>query len=173
MLAGDNGLAIGRHGLMGKQNLYDHSLHVPLVMAGPGIPRGEKREAPAYLLDIFPTLCELIEAPTPSTVEGHSLAPLLRDATARSRDTLVFAYRGFQRAVLDGRYKLIEYVVDGVRTTQLFDLQEDPWELRNLAGQPHTQDKVAELRAVLQQARIELDDHQPGQGAAFWSGFEA
>ena len=59
VFAGDNGLAIGQHGLFGKQNLYEHSIRVPLVFAGPGIPRGVRRSAYAYLLDIFPTLCDL------------------------------------------------------------------------------------------------------------------
>ena len=54
VFAGDNGLALGQHGLMGKQNLYDHSVRVPLIFAGPGIPEGEQRNSPVYLLDIFP-----------------------------------------------------------------------------------------------------------------------
>ncbi len=176
VLAGDNGLAIGRHGLMGKQNLYDHSLHVPLVMAGPGIPRGEKRDAPAYLLDIYPTLCDLIKIPLPDTVEGRSLVPALHDPGARPRSSLFFAYRGFQRAVQDQRHKLIEYVVfdcvvGATRTTQLFDLQEDPWELHNLAARPDYAQKVTELRAALRLWGAELDDNQPGQGADFWASY--
>ena len=172
VLAGDNGLAIGRHGLMGKQNMYDHSLHVPLIMAGPGIPRGETRDALTYLLDIYPTLCDLIDIPTPTTVEGQSLVPMLGDAQVRSRETLLFAYRGLQRAVRDDRYKLVEYVVDGERTTQLFDLVEDPWELRNLATRPLYQPKLAELRRALRTWQA-LGDDQPGQGADFWGGYGA
>ncbi len=172
ILAGDNGLAIGRHGLMGKQSMYDHSLHVPLIMAGSGVPQGETREALTYLIDIFPTLCDLIHIPTPATVEGQSLAPTLADAQLRGREALLFAYRGLQRAVRDDRYKLIEYVVDGERTTQLFDLVEDPWELRNLAARPLYQPKLSELRRALHGWQA-LDDDQPGQGADFWGGFGA
>ena len=171
VLAGDNGLAIGRHGLMGKQNLYDHSVHVPLVMRGPGVPRGEVRDAQCYLLDIYPTLCELAQVAVPETVEGRSLVPALNEADANGRETLCFAYRGFQRAVQDGRYKLIEYVVDGERTTQLFDLQEDPWELTNLADDPAYADVKEGLREALQSWQTELDDDQPGQGADFWAGY--
>jgi len=172
VLAGDNGLAIWRHGLMGKQNLYDHSLHVPLVMAGPGIPQGETRDTPVYLLDIYPTLCDLVGAPTPGTVEGRSAVPVLRNAAVRMRETLFFAYRGMQRAVQGQRYKLIEYVVDGVRTTQLFDLHEDPWELHDLSARPYYLPKIAALRSAMRHWRSELDDTQPGQGAEFWSGFD-
>ena len=63
IFAGDNGLAIGRHGLFGKQNMYDHSLHVPLIMCGPGIPENQRSETFCYLLDIYPTLCDLVEMP--------------------------------------------------------------------------------------------------------------
>ena len=79
VLAGDNGLAIGRHGLFGKQNMYDHSVHVPLVMAGPGVPRNQTRDAFCYLLDIYPTLCDLVDAPIPETVEGKSLQPVMEN----------------------------------------------------------------------------------------------
>src|SRR5690606_25798798 len=77
IFAGDNGLAVGQHGLMGKQNLYEHSIRVPLIISGPGIPQGEKRETLCYLLDLFPTLCEFIDIPTPDSVEGVSFAPVI------------------------------------------------------------------------------------------------
>jgi arylsulfatase A-like enzyme len=162
VLAGDNGLAIGRHGLMGKQNMYDHSLHVPLIMAGPGIPQNERRDALCYLLDIYPTLCDLIDI----------LVPAMRDSGQSIRDTLLFAYRGIQRAVQASRYKLIEYVVDGKRTTQLFDLQADPYEMYNLADDHHCADRLAALRQELQRWRNELGDTQEGQGADFWHGYD-
>ncbi len=168
ILAGDNGLAIGRHGLMGKQNLYDHSVHVPLLLAGPGVPQGETRDAYTYLLDIAPTLCDLVALPIPVTMEGESLVPALENPDNRIRDTLYFAYRGYQRAVQDDRYKLIEYVVQGTRTTQLFDLQADPWELNNLASERAHDETVVALREQMRRWRDELDDNQPGQGADFW-----
>jgi arylsulfatase A-like enzyme len=171
VLAGDNGLAIGRHGLMGKQNMYDHSLHVPLIMAGPGIPQGEQRDAFCYLLDIYPTLCDLAGTSIPSTVEGKSLVPVMRDPKKKVRDTLLFAYRGIQRAVQDRQHKLIEYVLEDARVTQLFDLQADPWEMYNLVDDHHRADCLAALRQELQRWRDELDDTQENQGADFWQGY--
>jgi arylsulfatase A-like enzyme len=171
VLAGDNGLAIGRHGLMGKQNMYDHSLHVPLIMSGPGIPQNQQSDTFCYLLDIYPTLCDLLGIPTPATVEGRSLLPALRDPGAAVRETLSFAYRGVQRAVQDDRYKLIEYVVEGQRTTQLFDLHADPWETNNLADDPRHAETLSRLRAELARHRDQLDDHQPDQGALFWQNY--
>lgn len=151
VFASDNGLAIGQHGLMGKQNLYEHSLRVPLIFSGPGIPKGEKRDGPCYLLDIFPTLCELTGTPLPASVEGLSLVPVLRGEKAATRDVFCFAYRHFQRAVRSGRWKLVLYNVKGQHTTQLFDLQEDPWEMKNLAGEPAQAERVKELEQLLQE----------------------
>ena len=172
VFAGDNGLAVGRHGLMGKQNLYDHSVHVPLLLAGPGVPRGRTRDAFCYLLDVFPTLCELCGLETPATVEGRSLVPALRDPGERLRDTLLFAYKDCQRAVRDERWKLIEYVVDGRRTTQLFDLQADPLEMRDLAADGACAGHVRRLRTELHRWRDELGDTQEHLGAAFWSAWQ-
>ena len=171
VLAGDNGLAIGQHGLMGKQNLYQHSVRVPLILSGPGVPQAEKRQAFCYLLDIYPTLCDMIDVPIPDTVEGVSMGPTLCDASATIRDTLLLAYQGVQRAVLDRQHKLIEYVVDGQRSTQLFDLETDPWELDNLAESPIYADRVAYLRTELLHWPDELDDTQVGQGKLFWEDF--
>ena len=168
VFAGDNGLALGRHGLMGKQNVYDHSVHVPLIMAGPGVPKGETRDALCYLIDIFPTLCDLTGVPVPDTVEGRSLAPVMRDPAHAVRDTLPFAYLGLQRAVRDDRWKLIEYVVDGVRTTQLFDLENDPFEMNNVAGDAASAQHLRRLREELVRWRDELDDPYD----EFWNKYE-
>ncbi|MFN0101679.1 MAG: sulfatase-like hydrolase/transferase, partial [Bryobacteraceae bacterium] len=60
VFAGDNGLAVGQHGLLGKQNLYDHSIRVPLILAGPGVPAGQRTDTLVYLFDIFPTMFEML-----------------------------------------------------------------------------------------------------------------
>jgi arylsulfatase A-like enzyme len=173
IFAGDNGLALGQHGLMGKQSLYEHSVHVPLIMAGPGVPQGVRRDALCYLLDIYPTLCDLIGVPIPETVEGESLVPAMRDATSKARESLLFAYRGIQRGVRNGPHKLIEYVVEGARRTQLFDLQADRWELHNLADDEACDPQLKRLRAELQRWREELGDTRDGLGEAFWRVYDA
>ena len=171
VFAGDNGLALGRHGLMGKQSVYDHSVHVPLIMCGPGIPEGQKRDALAYLLDIHPTLCDLAGAAIPDSVEGQSLVPALRDPAEKIRQHLLFAYRHFHRGVRDDRWKLIEYAVDGVRTTQLFDLQADPGEIRDLSREPDCAQHLQRLRTELGRWRQDWSDDK-GQGAAFWETYD-
>jgi len=173
VFAGDNGLAVGRHGLMGKQSVYDHSVHVPLLFAGPGVPQGERREAFAYLLDIFPTLCDLVGIETPETVEGKSLVPAMEEPGESVRDYLHFAYEGFQRGIRDRQFKLIEYVVGGRHTrTQLFDLLSDPHETLNLADEADHADTLARLRDELRSWQTDYGDTQE-QGQHFWGALDS
>ncbi len=171
VFAGDNGLAVGRHGLMGKQSNYEHSIRVPLILSGPGIPAGQRSEAFCYLLDIYPTLCELIGAAIPDSVEGKSLVPALQDPQAKIRELMHYAYTDKHRAVRDAQYKLIEYVVEGKRTTQLFDWHEDPWELNNLAEDASCADTVARLRQELRRWQTEYGDVTE-MGRTFWSAWD-
>ena len=141
---------------MGKQNCYDHSVRVPLIFAGPGVPQGRRSAAFAYLLDIFPTVCELTGTALPGSVEGNSLVAAMRDGAEAVRDTLYFAYVSSQRAVKNRTHKLIEYAArDCARQTQLFDLENDPWETQNLAARPGVDDILAELRQELHRYREE------------------
>ena len=172
ILAGDNGLACGQHGLMGKQNLYEHSIRVPLIMVGPGIPANQRSDTLCYLSDIYPTLCDLMGLEKPTTVEGRSLAPCFEDPTTQIRKRLHFAYRGVQRAVKRDQMKLIEYVVDGKRATQLFDLAVDPLEVNNLANDPEKADILAALRAELREWRTDFNDTRV-VGDQFWGGFDS
>ena len=153
----DQGLAVGgRHGLMGKQNLYEH-VKPPLVLAGPGIPHGSS-DALVYLFDLFPTICDLAGASTPGEVEGKSLIPIMKGETRSLRESLLGAYTGCQRMIRDARWKLIVYKVDGYKTTQLFDLDSDPDELHNLADDPSQKSTREQLEAMLTQARAECGD---------------
>ncbi len=158
IFAGDNGLAVGQHGLMGKQNLYEHSVRVPLMMAGPGIPTGQKRDGFCYLLDIYPTICDRLNIKPPANAEGVSLAPMLADPNAKARETIFYAYRNLMRGICDGRYKLIEYAVENQRHTQLFDLQADPWEMKNMVEDPAFKSHRDRLAGLLQSARKTYDD---------------
>ncbi len=168
VLAGDNGLALGQHGLMGKQSCYDHSVRVPLVFVGPGVPVGRRTDAFAYLLDIFPTLCDLTGTPVPASVEGRSLAKTIAGGPA-VRENLYFAYTDKHRAIRDRRYKLIEYVVEGRHTmTQLFDLQADPCEMHNLAADAAHAGTLHRLRAELIAHRDDWGDTVSPWGKTFW-----
>src|SRR5207249_234741 len=142
IFSSDHGLAIGSHGLMGKQNLYEHSMKAPLVFSGPGIRPG-RSDALVYLLDIYPTVCELVGAPVPDGLDGRSLAPVIAGRTPDVRDSLFLAYRDLQRAVRDERWKLIRY--PQINLSQLFDLREDPDERHDLAGDPAQQARIEQM----------------------------
>lgn len=148
VFAGDNGLAVGQHGLLGKQNLYDHSIRVPLVISGPGIGQNARNRAYCYLLDVFPTLCDLAGLETPGSVTGKSLLPAL-EGEEKGRPHLFAAYADLQRSIRRDEFKLIVYNVKGTVTEQLFNINDDPLELNNLAGQDEWREKQDELRALL------------------------
>jgi arylsulfatase A-like enzyme len=159
VIAGDNGLSLGEHGLLGKQNVYEFGgMHVPLVFAGPGVPKGETN-ALAYLMDLFPTVCELAGISPASHVEGKSLAPVIRGDSAGVRDWLYTAYEKGQRAVTDGRWKLIRFPL--IDKTQLFDLQYDSHEEHDLAQSREHVEQVRAMMDKLAQLQQEFDDPVP------------
>lgn len=159
VFTGDNGLSMGEHGLFGKQNLYEFGgMHVPCVIAGPGVSHG-KSDSLIYLMDLFPTFCELGEAALPEGVDGISVVPVLKGQQSAGREVLYTGYRDCMRAVRDQRWKLIRYPL--VDRTQLFDLQADPRELSNLANKPEHAAKVAELLGWLAKEMQRYDDKTP------------
>ncbi len=160
----DHGIAIGRHGLQGKQNLYEHTWRVPMIIKGAGIKPGSRAPGNIYLGDLLATFCDLTGVPAPATNEGTSFKPVLLGEKATIRDTLYGVYNGGDkpgmRSVKQGDWKLIEYesTTAGVRETQLFDLNENPHEFlpehkqgkaTNLANDPKHAAKLAEMRALL------------------------
>ncbi len=171
----DHGMSIGRHGLMGKQNLYEHTWRVPFIIKGPGIPKAQRVEGNIYLLDVLPTLCELAGIAVPETVEGNSFQPVLKGEKETVREVMYGVYAGGtkpgMRTVKKGNWKLIKYdVMDGtVRKTQLFNLAENPNEYlpehhkkgemeTNLADNPKYADKLVEMEALLLEQMERYDD---------------
>lgn len=171
----DHGIAIGRHGLMGKQNLYEHTWRVPFIVKGPGIKAGKRVEGNIYLLDVLPTLCDLAGIEIPVTVEGTSFKPVLKGEKSSVRDVMYGVYCGGtkpgMRCVKKGDWKLIKYdLMDGtIRETQLFNLSENPNEYlpehhksgkleTNLADNPEYADKLAEMEALLLEHMENNDD---------------
>jgi choline-sulfatase len=155
VFSGDHGLALGEHGLMGKQSLYDHSVRVPLLLAGPGIPAGQRLDHLVYQASIFATVCEMVGVPVPPTVEFPSLAPFIGGAEAGD-ETVFCAYRHLQRAVRTRRWALIAYRT--ARRLQLFDVEADPWQAQDLSGAPGHADVVTRLLGQLRRRQGEVGD---------------
>lgn len=156
IFSADNGLALGSHGLLGKQNVFEHSMRVPLILAGPGIPRGKSTTAFTYLLDVFPTLCDVLGVAPPPGLEGENLRPLWEGRKERIRDSVFLPFKQVQRAVRDDRWKLIAYPEIG--HLQLFDLKTDPCEITNLIDRPEHATHVARLRKLMQDWQAKAGD---------------
>jgi arylsulfatase A-like enzyme len=155
----DHGLAVGQHGLMGKQNLYDHSIRMPLVISGPDVPRGRRVSHMVYQHSLYATTCELARVEVPKTVEFPSLVNLLTAGGGPKHDAVFSYYRHFQRAVRTTGHKLIVYPEAGV--TQLFDLKHDPWETTNLSARHECAPLKRDLLDRLRRFQQELDDDLP------------
>ncbi|RLT09443.1 MAG: DUF4976 domain-containing protein, partial [Planctomycetota bacterium] len=158
LFSADQGVAVGSHGLLGKQNLYDAGMKAPLIFAGPGIPHGES-QALLYLLDIYPTVCDLVGAAPPSGIDGVSFKPVITGEAKSKRRELFLSYLGVQRAIRDERWKLIRY--PQVNVTQLFDLQADPDEMHNLADAPAQRERVQAMLARLAEVQPTWGDTAP------------
>ena len=185
VLAGDSGLAVGNHGLMGKQNIYDEDgVHVPLILSGGFIKeRGMRISALSYIHDIFPTICDLAGIQIPASVDGLSLRAIIDGEKKEVRDHTYHGYMQFQRAYRKGDFKLIEYVrakefeknkgefYRGSRVTQLFNVKKDLWEVYELSFLPENNEVLQTMRAEMREAGIRLGDNKgnvEGELYDFW-----
>ena len=190
VMAGDSGLAVGNHGLLGKQSIYEEDgIHIPFILSGGFIEeknRGKRVEALCYNYDIMPTICNITGIATPESVTGKSLVPVIQGKVDQIRDNMYYAYRQYQRAYRKADFKLIEYVrapgyerfrgdhVAGSRVTQLFNISNDPWETLNLADFPEYSDQVAKMRKEMKATAIELGDSADEKrvNVDFWSYYD-
>jgi arylsulfatase A-like enzyme len=154
--AADHGLAMGSHGLLGKQSVYEHSMGCPLIFSGSGIPKNQSSEAFTYLLDIFATICHLTGVTTPPEIEGKNLQPIWEGKQSTVRETLFLSFKKVQRAIRDDKWKLIRY--PEINFSQLFDLKNDPDELYNLAEKTEFQGKIKDLSAKLKEWQSKIGD---------------
>jgi arylsulfatase A-like enzyme len=171
----DHGMAIGRHGLQGKQNLYEHTWRVPFIVKGPGVRPGSRAPGNIYLGDTLATLCDIAGVTPPASDEGTSFLPVLAGKQETVRDVLYGVYCGGEkpgiRSVRRGEWKLVKYESpSGGLHTQLFNLKDNPQELlaehhdpavaralpqpprleqKNLADDPAHAAKRSELEALL------------------------
>jgi len=141
---------------MGKQNMYDDSVRVPLMVCGPGIDADKRIDTPVYLQDVMPTTLEWAGVEKPDAVAFRSLVPLLSGETDRHYDTIYGAYIDFQRMITDGQFKLIYYPKIGKKL--LFDLEHDPGETNDLASAPEYAEKVEALWSQLAILQKDMGD---------------
>ncbi|MCK4881363.1 MAG: sulfatase-like hydrolase/transferase, partial [Bacteroidales bacterium] len=153
----DHGLSVGQHGLMGKQNMYDHSMRPPLMVVGPGVPKGRREKMAVYLQDIMPTAIEYAGGEVPEWVEFNSLRPFIEGENSDSSYPEIYgAYMDLQRMIRVNDYKLIVYPKAGV--IKLFDLVNDPSEMHNLAAATSQQERIRYMFGKLEELQVEMGD---------------
>lgn len=152
----DHGLAVGHHGLMGKQNMFDHSVRVPLMVVGPNVPQNKRIDARVYLQDVMATSLELTGTKKPDYVQFQSLLPLINGETDKGRDAIYGGYRKEQRMVTCGDHKLILYPT--ISKAILYNVTKDPLELRDLGDQPEHGPLISKLFATLLELQKETGD---------------
>lgn len=159
IFASDNGFYLGEHGLAGKWFAHEESIRIPLVVYDPRSPSaGRVCPQIALNIDVAPTILDYAGVEIPRGMQGKSLRPLVEGHETQWRTDFYYEHRlnhpkiPQSEAVRDQRWKYVEYLVDPVHP-QLFDLQSDPHELNNLAGDDRYAEQVARMRARLQELR--------------------
>ena len=152
----DHGLAVGHHGLVGKQNMYDHSMRVPFIMDGPGIEKGSKIDTPIYLQDVMPTTLALAGERIPEFVEFKSLLPLIEGEKESSYDRIFGKYMDKQRMIVKADYKLIMY--PNAKKLRLFNMKRDPMEMNDLAENPEYAEILTSLKKEFKELQKEMGD---------------
>lgn len=156
--SGDNGVAIGQHGLFGKQNLYEHSINVPLIISGPNIPKNQRNAALCYLYDVFPTICDLLHIEAPKTVQGKSFVSSLKENNKPHRESMIYGYKEYMRGYRKGDYKLIEYLVKGERHSQFFNVKQDKFETKNMFDEKDSSSKYKGMKNEMIQEMKRVND---------------
>lgn len=158
LFCSDHGDMLGERGLWFKMNFFEGSARVPLMIAGPGVTAG-RHDAPVSNLDITPTIADLaglsIEEILPWT-DGESLVPVINGAKRVSPVLMEYAAEASYAPLVgirEGKWKFIHCTLD---PDQLYDLDADPKELRNLAADPAYAEIVADFRARVA-ARWDMD----------------
>jgi arylsulfatase A-like enzyme len=150
----DHGLSCGQHGLMGKQNMFEHSMKPPLIISGPNFPKGKIISSPVYMQDIMPTTLELANIPIPDDVAFKSLIPVIKGKESYS--SIYGAYKDKQRMIRKDNFKLVWY--PDSETYLMFDLNEDPYEMNNLMDKKNKKPIFEELKRELYNQQLKLND---------------
>lgn len=153
----DHGLAVGHHGLAGKQNMYEHSMRAPFVISGPGIAKGKSLDTPIYLQDAMATALELAGSEKPDHVEFKSVLPLLRGETKMQYDRIYGKYLDRQRMIRKGDWKLIFYP-RAEKKMRLFNLAQDPQEKNDLIADPKYASVAKRLKGEFLELQKEMGD---------------
>lgn len=170
VFAGDNGFYHGEHGLSDKRSAYEESVRIPLVVSYPKmIKPGTKIEDMVLNIDVAPTMLDLAGVKSPEGVQGKSMVPLLKSESGRWRKSFLYEYMWESRfpgnpnvlAVRTEGWKYIRYPsIDDI--DELYDLRNDPYEMRNVAADPKYASTREDMKRELDRLLVETE------GREFW-----
>ena len=153
----DHGLGVGHHGLLGKQNLYEHSTKVPFIVSGPGIPKNKKISAPIYLQDVMPSTLAIAGIKKPDHVQFKDIMPLVSgENNIPHYEAIYGAYLDAQRSITVGNEKLLVY--PNVPIVRVYDLMNDPYEIKDIANTKRGKRIASKLFPKLIKLQVEMDD---------------
>ena len=154
----DHGLSVGKHGLLGKQSMFDHSIRVPLIMTGPDIPRGKSIDHEIYLQDIMATTLELADVTTSDSIDFKSFLNLAKgkDKKPLYPEGIYGAYMNYQRMIRKDNFKLLVY--PKINKVLLFDLKNDPHEMNDLSNDSRYSEKIKIMFRDLINLQIKMKD---------------
>ena len=148
---------MGRHGLLGKQSLFDHSIRPPMIVMGPDIPKNNKVDADVYLQDVMATSIEIAGIDKPNYVEFNSFLDLAKGETEKSHYKAIYgAYLNVNRMIRKDNFKLLVY--PEINKVLLFDLKNDPEEMNDISDAIENKSKVKSLFKELLQLQEDMND---------------
>ena len=152
----DHGLGMGRHGLVGKQNMYDHSMRVPFIISGPQIKPLQKFNTPIYLQDAMATSLDLAGIKKPEHVKFKSLLPIINGEKSANYKSIYGSYITHQRMIIEGDWKLMAYPY--AKKLRLFNLASDPYETNDLSEDPSCLSKLNSMKVALKKLQNKMGD---------------
>ncbi|APW60917.1 sulfatase [Paludisphaera borealis] len=175
--ASDQGFYLGEHGWFDKRWIFEESLKTPFLVRWPGVVAAGRVDAHLVsIIDLAPTLLEAAGVAAPADVQGKSLVPILRgEAPTDWRKSFYYEYFEYpephhvrpHHGVVTDRYKLVRFSTPDLDAWELFDLQNDPRELRNVYDDPANSGVVTELKRELERLRRDLKVPAQPPRAAF------
>jgi arylsulfatase A-like enzyme len=163
----DQGFYLGEHGWFDKRWIFEESLRSPLLVRWPGVVKpGSTCSSIVSNIDFAETFLEAAGLPIPGEMQGRSLVPILKGKTPPDwRKSFYYQYFEYPLphhvrphfGVVTARFKLVRFESPDVKEWELFDIEQDPLELRNVYDDPANQAVVADLKRELERLRIELE----------------
>ena len=151
----DHGYHLGEHYLWGKVSLFEECARVPMIVRVPGRTRaGTSASGLTELVDIYPTLCELCGIKPPAHLQGQSFAGLVDKPSGEGKEsayTVVSRGKTLGRSIRTARWRYAEW--GSSSAAELYDLEKDPAEHHNLAGNDQLKEQQEKMRALLEKAR--------------------